>query len=693
MARFIKIFFLLILFPLALLAKPPSVMFVYPAGGRIGTTFKVTIGALDADFASGISLSAKGVSAKILSVNEMPPERAKAAAKRNEAKGMKFIEAEIKIAKDAEIGTCDLRLTSTEGASTRYFFEVENLLEVLESAEHSSIKTAQKIEKLPAIINGQTYEGDRDFFEFKLTKGKTYVFDLHARKIRPYLADAVPGWFQATMRLYDENGKSLEYVDDFQNSPDPVLIFTPEKTSTYFLEIKDALYRGRDDFVYRLRAGELPYIKSIFPCGGNSKEVTEVQVDGVNLPIKKLKISKQENDLNLKNISIVKNSIISNFVKFEFEDFKEIIAKPNSEIPQEPLQTPCVVNGIFKNPYEKFQFLIRAQKNEELTFEVLSSRLGYPVDTRLKLIDLKTGKQVAFNDDFEDASYGLVTAQFDSRIIHRFKNAGDFLLVVEEAQNKGGDDSVFRLKIAKPKRDLQVYLTHSNPQLPKGNFAPLGISAVKKGGWDGDIEIIAKDLPEGITAEKCIIPKKKNFAFLVLNAKETCTVKDFEPKLFARAKFGDEIREIPVTASEELTQAFFITHTLPISSANVSTLPKAPFKIEWGELPKQPVGVGAGNTMELNLKLIRENGFKGNVRITPYKTARGLRLRYTVIKPEDEHEFQVFLQANKNVQGVLNDHLYLSATSRRGKNNYIYTAPPIEYKIIGRKQTKFNSKG
>ena len=105
-----------------------------------------------------------------------------------------------------------------------------------------------------------------------------------------------------------------------------------------------------------------------------------------------------------------------------------------------------------------------------------------------------------------------------------------------------------------------------------------------------------------------------------------------------------------------------------------------------------PATIGAGNTLELNLKLVRENGFNGNIRITPYKTARGLRLRPITIKPDDPAEFQVFLQANKNLQGVLSDFLYLSATSRKGKNNYIYTAPPIEYKIIGRKQTKFNAK-
>ena len=673
------------------LAKPPSVMFVYPAGGKIGTTFKAVIGALDADFAAGISISGEGVSAKILGIEEMPPERAQAAAKRNEAKGMKFVMAEIKIAKNAKPGVYDLRLTSNEGASTRYFFEVENLNEVLEAESHQSIKTAQKIEKLPAVVNGQIYEGERDFYEFRLEKGKTYVFDLHARKIRPYLADAVPGWFQATMRLYSQDGKTAEYADDFQNSPDPVLFYTPEKTGQYFLEVKDALYRGRDDFVYRLRCGELPLIKAIFPCGGNAAGETEVKLDAVNIAQKTLKVKKEPRDPNIKDICVSQNGIISNSVKFDFEELPEYFIEPSGDKFYEPEQIPCVLNGVFKNPYDKFKILIRAKKNDNLTFEVLGSRLGYPVDARLKLVNLKTQKAAAENDDFEDASFGLVTAQFDPRIIYKFKNGGDFLLILDEAQNKYGDDCIFRLKIASPKPAVDVFLTHSNPQLPKGNFAPLGIRAVKKGGWDGDIEIIAKDLPEGVYAEKCLIPQKENYAFLVLRAKDTCTVKNFEPKLFARAKIGEEMAEFPVKASEELTQAFFITHTLPIDSANISTLPQAPFRLEWGDLPDLPLSVGAGNTLELNMKIIRENGFNGTIRITPYRSIRGLRLVPKTLKP-DETEFQVFLKANNNVQGVLKDSIFLSAASRKGNKNYIYTAPPLEFKIHGRQKSKFNTK-
>ena len=33
------------------------------------------------------------------------------------------------------------------------------------------------------------------------------------------------------------------------------------------IEIKDAIYRGRPDFVYRITLGELPYITGVFPLG------------------------------------------------------------------------------------------------------------------------------------------------------------------------------------------------------------------------------------------------------------------------------------------------------------------------------------------------------------------------------------------------------------------------------------------
>ena len=83
-------------------------------------------------------------------------------------------------------------------------------------------------------------------------------------------ADAVPGWFQATLALYDAQGNEVAYADDYRFDPDPVLLYEVPEDGEYGLEIRDAIYRGREDFVYRITVGELPFVTSIFPLGGHA---------------------------------------------------------------------------------------------------------------------------------------------------------------------------------------------------------------------------------------------------------------------------------------------------------------------------------------------------------------------------------------------------------------------------------------
>jgi hypothetical protein len=66
---------------------------------------------------------------------------------------------------------------------------------------------------------------DVDRYQFAARKGQQLVFAIKARELTPYLADAVPGWFQATVTLYDAQGKELAYADDYRFHPDPVLCY------------------------------------------------------------------------------------------------------------------------------------------------------------------------------------------------------------------------------------------------------------------------------------------------------------------------------------------------------------------------------------------------------------------------------------------------------------------------------------
>ena len=194
------------------------------------------------------------------------------------------------VAADAEPGQRELRVTAASGLSDPLAFHVGPLPESTEkpSPPRRDPRTGKllpreliqrefgldigpgQLEKeiaLPTVVNGQIMPGEVDRYRFQASKGLQLVIAVTARQLIPYLADAVPGWFQAAVVLYDSQGNDVAYTDDWRFHPDPVLFYKIPQDGQYVLEIKDALYRGREDFVYRVSLSEQPFVTSIFPPG------------------------------------------------------------------------------------------------------------------------------------------------------------------------------------------------------------------------------------------------------------------------------------------------------------------------------------------------------------------------------------------------------------------------------------------
>ncbi|NLF39721.1 hypothetical protein GX586_09765, partial [bacterium] len=175
---------------------------------------------------------------------------------------------EITVAPDAPPGMRELRLGTPAGMTNPLRFDVGLLPEVLEQEPNERIsllvpsarddrRAARQARppdplldamlpmpppvQLPATINGQIMPGDTDCFTFHARKGQQLVMDAQARRLRPYLADAVPGWFQATLALYDTNGNEMAFTDDYRLQPDPVMLFNVPADGEYRIEIRDAI--------------------------------------------------------------------------------------------------------------------------------------------------------------------------------------------------------------------------------------------------------------------------------------------------------------------------------------------------------------------------------------------------------------------------------------------------------------------
>jgi hypothetical protein len=167
---------------------------------------------------------------------------------------------EVTIAPDAAIGDREVRIRNANGLSNPMLFQVGMLEEFTEPAAFPNTmapegrnpdnprrvpSSPERTIKLPAIVNGQILPGGVDRIRFTATKGQKVVIAARARALIPYLADAVPGWFQATLALYDTKGHELAYDDRFQFNPDPVLYYEIRTDGEYVIEIKDSIYRGR----------------------------------------------------------------------------------------------------------------------------------------------------------------------------------------------------------------------------------------------------------------------------------------------------------------------------------------------------------------------------------------------------------------------------------------------------------------
>ena len=196
---------------------------------------------------------------------------------------------EVTVAGDALTGVRELRLETPAGLTNPLVFQIGGMAEIVNrpveddntpargplrqaAAQGPPLPPAKPTVdiKLPTVVNGQILSAQVDRYRFAAKKGQHLVIAVSAEQLVPYIADAVPGWFQAAISLRDEHGEELAAAGSFRFHPDPALCYEVPRDGDYIVEIHDSVFRGREDFIYRMAIGELPYATDVFPLGGKA---------------------------------------------------------------------------------------------------------------------------------------------------------------------------------------------------------------------------------------------------------------------------------------------------------------------------------------------------------------------------------------------------------------------------------------
>ena len=628
----------------------PHAAYALPAGGQQGTTVEIVVGGQFLQNVADVYVSGAGVESTVAGharpmngnqattlrdrMQELQKQPKNAAVWKEmtdiRVKLLTFMTSRlaspvlaetvtlrIAISPDAAPGKRELRVASPQGLSNPLIFCVGHLPEFREResiAVSEPPGNAMNINQLqvtepptdmaitmPAIVNGRIKPrlakpqggrpgqpftpGEADRYRFQARQGQSLVIAASARELMPYLADAVPGWFQAVLTLYDAAGKEVAYDDDFRFHPDPVLHYVAPKDGEYTVEIKDALYRGREDFVYRIAIGELPFVTGIFPLGGPAGARTSVELSGWNLPAKRMTFDARGKAPGIYQVA---------GQPFQVETLPEVLKTAKR------IKLPVIVNGRIDRPGEWDVFRFDGRAGQTVVAEVYARRLDSPLDSVLRLTDA-AGKQLAFNDDSPDEGAGLETHHADSRIVLTLPASGSYSLYIGDAQQKGGPEYAYRLRIGAPRPDFELRVTPSGVNAVANFSVPLTVHALRRDGFSGAIALALKDAPRGVVLAGAGIPAGRDQVRVTLTVPPPLQRQPLKLVLEGRATVdGQEVARQAV-AAEDMMQAFFYRHLVPESELQIAVRRGAAFRTPPRVIGGETLRIPAGETVRLRV--------------------------------------------------------------------------------------------
>jgi hypothetical protein len=417
---------------------------------------------------------------------------------------------------------------------------------------------------VPCTMNGQIAPGEVNRYRFQAGKGQRLVISARARELVPYVADGVPGWFQAVMRVRDARGKELAYNDDFRSNPDPLIYFVVPEDGEYFLTINEALFRGRESFVYRITIGELPFVTSIFPLGSRVGEPVKIEAAGWNLEKTTLAPPPQDAKPGQHMIAASDGKVVSNSVPFALDTLPECMEQEPNDSPAkaQKVALPIIINGRMDRPGDWDVFEVEGKAGETIVAEVTARRLGSPMDSFLK-VSGPGGKIIAMNDDHFDTASGQNTDHADSYLMVKLPADGKHFIHLGDTRRQAGRECAYRLRISQPQPDFVLRLLSSRIAVPSKGSASVTVYAIRKDGFDGPIKLSFKDLPDGLLSAGATLAAKQEVASLPLRTVLAAVEKPINLIVVGTAKVGEQEIVREAVPAEDRMQAFLYRHLLP----------------------------------------------------------------------------------------------------------------------------------
>ena len=648
---------LLAAWPALVAAQLPTarLLSIFPAGGRAGSELDLTLtSGVDLEGAAQLRFSHPGITAvqKLAPVEGQPNPQPVAN------------QFQVKIAPDVPPGLYEVRAAGgAYGVTNPRAFVVSNLAEVAETEPNNTLAQANEV-PLGAWINGRSEPArDVDCFRFAAKAGQKLVFDCWAERIDSRL--------DGTLEIYGPDGRQLAQSRDVERH-DPVLIFQVPADGQYVLKVYDFQYQGTSEFVYRVSVSDAPHIDFIFPPSGRPGTKATYTLYGANLPgsqpaegvslagrpLEKLNVEIElpgdevsrvtrnweapvfatEALLDAATYKLGSPAGSSNPVSIVLAGHEVVTEQESNEPAPQRVTVPCETVGQFGQAGDVDVFEFEARKDQAIWIDVYSHRLGLPTDPLLVVqqvtVDDKGAESVKELVAQDDPGTNVAALDFNTTTsdpVLRFVAPADgkYRVVLRDlyGENRGGPELIYRLVLRGDEPDFRLIALPEFPlngqqapnvwtsRLAKGGTDSLRLYALRKDGFNGEIEVLVEGLPEGVTCPPTYLGPGQSTVSLVFSATEQAADFVGPLKITGRAKLGeqDAVREARAAAIV-WGPATRPTTTRLIRGIDLAVAGSAPYRVD---VTPAEITLPQSRLASFDVKATRRGDFAGALALTP----------------------------------------------------------------------------
>lgn len=461
-----------------------------PMGGRVGTSFEVSITGENIEDAELLYFSHRGLKATSqLDAGGIPiPGR--------------YV---VSIAPDCPPGVHEVRVMTRLGVSTSRAFNVGELPESVRAKPNTTLESALPL-AANSVCNAVMTKQSVDFFSFDAVKGQRFIVDCSARGIDSKLKPVVI--------VADSTGADL-VVERRGGAID----FEAPDSGRYVIKVHDLTYAGGPYHFYRLLLRTTNASKTL-PRPAATRTVSSFSWPPPGLPA------------------------IATTEEAEPNNGRENVQK---------IELPCDISGSFFPAADVDTFEFVARKGDVWWVEVASERFGLPTDPAVvvqhvhvaddaetltdvaELSDIASPVKVSSNGySYDGPPYNAGSTDVLGKV--EIKQDGLHRLQLRDlfggTRNEPGN--IYRLIIRRASPDFAVvgWALHMNLRngdrnalskpltLRSGGTMAIEVVAIRRDGFSGEIDLTMDELPPGVTAHGVKIPAGKSRGIMLLTAAE-----------------------------------------------------------------------------------------------------------------------------------------------------------------------------